>query len=169
MKTKDIVFCGVVTALMCVLCPLSVPVYGIPITLSTFIIYTVAAVFEPKISLITVLLYILTGCVGLPVFSGYCGGISHILGPSGGFILGYVPLVITVSLMHRSIAEYIMGMLIGTLILYGCGCIGYGLATGSTLATIIYTCVLPFLPCDMIKIILAASIAPRIKRIKCKY
>ena len=60
MKTKDIVFCGIVTALMCVLCPLAIPVAGIPITFATLVIYIIAAVCKPQIALIGISLFVIS-------------------------------------------------------------------------------------------------------------
>ncbi len=167
-KTKDIVFCGIATALMCALCPLALPVSGIPITLATLIIYIIAGIGKPLNSIICIFLYISAGCVGLPVLSGYTGGIAHIFGPSGGFILGYIPLVITVSLLNKSIDKYIIGMVAGTVLLYLCGYIGYTLNTNGSVERVFSVCILPFIPGDILKIVFASTITPKIKRIICK-
>ncbi|MBQ3183652.1 MAG: biotin transporter BioY [Clostridia bacterium] len=162
MKTKDIVHCGIVTALLCVLCPIAIPISGIPITLATLVIYITCTVCKLHTSLISVMLYILLGCIGLPVFSGFSGGVTHIAGPVGGFILGYIPLVICVSLLNKGRPRQIIGMCIGTVLLYICGCIGFMLNTDKELLSVLSACILPFLPGDALKITIAILAVPKI-------
>ena len=168
MKTKEIVICGIITALLCVFGPIGIPVAGIPITLTTLIIYIAAFVFDPRISLTSVAIYIVLGCFGLPVFSGFAGGITHLIGPSGGFVVGYIPLVISVSLLKNSNPKSLIGIIIGTALLYLFGLIGYKMYTDQSVTTLLSVCVLPFLPGDIVKIILSLIISPKFKRIMCK-
>ncbi len=168
MRIKYTVLCGVLTALLCVIGPLALPIGGIPITLITFVIYVIAASFDPRISITCVVLYIIIGCIGLPVFSGYSGGIVHLAGPGGGFILGYIPMVILIALFRDSTVKRTLSICISTLILYVCGCVGYMINVDHSLSAVITVCVLPFIPGDMIKIILSLILIPRFKRILCK-
>ena len=163
MKIKNITFCGITTALLCVLAPVAIPVSGIPITLTTLVIYIIGNVLSPTVSITSVVLYIILGCVGLPVFSGFSGGITHLLGPGGGFILGYIPLILCVSMLNKSIFRQIIGILLGTLLLYLCGCIGYMIYSKSEITTVFSVCVIPFLPGDICKFLLTLITIPRIK------
>lgn len=156
MKIKDIVFCGISSALLCVLCPITLPVSAVPISLATLIIYITAALGKPLTSLISILLYIGIGIMGLPVFSGFSAGPANVLGPTGGFIIGYIPLTLCVSVFNKSRKSAIIGMCIGTLVLYLFGCVGYMISVGGGFLDILSVCVLPFLPVDIIKIIIAA-------------
>ncbi|MBR6514169.1 MAG: biotin transporter BioY [Clostridia bacterium] len=162
MKTKDTVICGVITAILCVISPIAIPVGGIPLTLSTLVIYIVAAVTRPYISVVSVILYIFIGMLGLTVFSGFSGGVTHILGPGGGFILGYIPLTVCIALFKRSKKGFVWGIIAGTVILYICGCTGYLINTDCSFKTMLSICILPFLPFDIIKIILSITISPKI-------
>ena len=162
-KTKDIVLCGIITAVLCVLCPVAIPAGAIPITLSTLVIYIITSVFNLKISLISITIYILIGCIGLPVFSGFSGGIAHILGPSGGFIIGYFPMILCISLLNENRLKRIVGMCLGTALLYICGCSGFALSTDNKPMTIISVSILPFIPGDTIKIITADLIINNFK------
>ena len=165
MRIKSIVLCGVLTALMCVLCPIALPLNAVPVTLATLVIYLIASTSDVHTSLISVTIYIVLGCIGLPVFSGFNGGIGHILGPTGGFIVGYIPLTLYVSLFGRGKLMRAIGICIGTLMLYIIGCFGYCIYTNDNFVTAVSLCVLPFLPGDVIKIILTLLIYPKLKRI----
>ncbi len=162
MKTKDIVFCGIATALLCVLCPIAIPVAVVPLTLATLIIYLIASISDWYISLISVCLYILIGCMGLPVFSGFAGGIAQLAGPTGGFIVGYIPLTLTVSLLRKNRLYQIIGLTVGTVLLYISGIIGFIISTESGFYDIFTVCILPFLPGDIIKVILTILITPKL-------
>jgi biotin transport system substrate-specific component len=71
---------------------INVPTWPVPVTLQTFAVAALAAAFGWRIGLATVVLYILEGLCGLPVFSGVAAGPAYLLGPTGGFILGFVPM-----------------------------------------------------------------------------
>ena len=163
MKIKHLVQCGIITALLCVISPISIPVGPIPITLTTLIIYIVSYATSPSTSSVSVCLYIILGCLGLPVFAAFGAGPGYVIGPTCGFILGYIPLSLSISLFGRNKVMYIISMFIGTVLLYILGSIGLYLTTGNGLESIITTAVLPFLPGDIIKIIIAAIISDKIK------
>ncbi len=162
MKTKHLVFCGIATALLCVLCPIAIPVAIVPLTLATLIIYLIASISDWYISLISVCLYILIGCMGLPVFSGFTGGIAQLAGPTGGFIVGYIPLTLTVSLLRKNRLYQIIGLTVGTVFLYISGIIGFIISTESGFYEIFTVCILPFLPGDIVKVILTILITPKL-------
>ena len=89
MKTRDIVLIGVFAAMICVFAPFSVPVGPIPVSLASFAVY-IASALGAKKGCAAVGIYILIGALGLPVFSGFSGGISKIAGLTGGYIIGYM-------------------------------------------------------------------------------
>ena len=91
MKTKDMVLTGVFAAVICVFAPFTIPIGAVPISLATFAVYLAAAVLGTKKGTLAVLIYILIGMAGVPVFSGFAGGIGKILGVTGGYIIGYIP------------------------------------------------------------------------------
>lgn len=162
MKTKNIVFCGITAALMCVLCPVSVPVAAVPITLATLVIYLTASLFDWYVSLISVSVYIIIGCMGLPVFSGFTGGIAQLAGPTGGFIIGYIPLALMVSMLKKNRAHRILGLTVGTVLLYISGIIYFVVSTNSGFYEALTVCILPFLPGDILKAILTIIITPKL-------
>ena len=102
MSTKNISIIALMSAIICILAPISIPLgfTDIPISLGLFAILITAYVLTPAQAVISVLIYILLGSFGLPVFSKYTGGIGVLFGPTGGYIIGYLATV--------SISSYII-------------------------------------------------------------
>ena len=90
---KTSTYAMVVTALMaavtCILAPLSVPIGPVPISLTNFAIYLSLYLLDWKKGTLSYLIYLLLGLVGLPVFSGFTGGLAKLAGPTGGYIIGW--------------------------------------------------------------------------------
>ena len=97
-KTKELVEIALFSAVLCVIAPFTipVPVSPVPLSISTFVIYLAAVLLGAKQSALCVLVYLLLGMVGLPVFSGFSGGIGVLLGPTGGYLMGYIPCALIV-------------------------------------------------------------------------
>jgi biotin transport system substrate-specific component len=161
---------AVFTALMCVLSPLSIPLEPVSITLATLVVYLIGAVFSWKISLPIILIYLLLGMVGMPVFSKFQGGIQVLVGPTGGFLIGYIPCLLFESLLlgktKKRLWAYPLAMLGGTIFLYACG-LAWFLIYGKgnyDFAKAMMVCVVPFLPGDAIKIALASFAGYRLRK-----
>ena len=170
-KVKDIVYIAIFTAFLCAISGFSIPIGPISITLATFGVYLIGAIFPLKIAFFCVLNYILLGIMGLPVFSNFNSGIGVIAGPTGGYILGYIPLLIIENLLIKLSKEknymYPLSMILGTIILYLMGTIYfYCISTkGYSFYEIMKICVFPFIAVDLVKIIAACMISNRIKPI----
>lgn len=160
-------FVGVFTALMCVLSPLSIPIEPISITMATLVLYFIGALLDWKWSSLVVLLYLLLGSVGLPVFSKFQGGFQVILGPSGGFLIGYLPCVVVESLLIGFFKDkkwmYPIAMIVGTIVLYAIGVLWFMLYLGNGFGKAMAACVIPFLPGDAFKIAVASIFSLRIR------
>ncbi len=167
MKTRDMVFTAVFAAVLCAVSPFIIPVGPVPLSLATFAIYLAASVLNWKYGALAVLLYIAIGLAGLPVFSGFTGGIQKLVGPTGGFIAGYIPMALVIGLIVTKYARkkwlYPASMALGTIVLYVFGLAWFMYSTGSTLAASLMACVVPFLPGDAVKIILASIVAPKLR------
>lgn len=157
-------------ALMCVLAPISIPIEPVAITLATLALYLIGAVFSWKISLPIVALYLLLGLAGMPIFSKFQGGPQVLLGPTGGFLIGYLPCVLIESLLvsrfKGKIWVYPLAMIAGTIVLYGFGT-GWFLIYGKgnyDFAKALMLCVVPFLPGDAIKIVIATLAGFRLRK-----
>ena len=158
---------GMFTALMCVLSPLSIPIGPVPITLATLVLYIIGAVFDWKIACLIVASYLLLGTVGLPVFSSFQGGFQVILGPTGGFLIGYLPCVFLESFFLKKRANqkwfYPLLMIIGTIVLYSIGTIWLVIYSNYEVSKALMVAVVPFLLGDTLKIALASIASIRIR------
>lgn len=167
MKTRDLTLTALFAAILCVAAPLSIPVGPIPITLATFAIYLAAIVLGKKYGTLAVVIYILLGAVGLPVFSGFSGGFQKIVSATGGYIIGYIPCAFIVGTM----CEYggnkkiygILGVILGTAVLYSIGTYWFMFVSGKELAYALGACILPFIPGDIIKLIVAVVVGYKLK------
>ena len=160
---KKMAIVSLMTAILCILSPISVPVFisPVPISLGVLAIYLTAYVLEPVEALISVVIFLLLGVFGLPVFSGYSGGIGKVLGPTGGYIIGFLFTVYTSSVfihLKKGIAFDIIG------ICYFLGTMWFSLQQGKGFIASLLLCVVPFLIGDAIKIAIAAIIGPEISK-----
>lgn len=171
MKTNQIIKLSVTAmfaALLCVLAPVSIPLSTmVPVSLATFVIYLLSSILEPKYACLSVVIYILLGTFGVPVFAGWTGGAQIIIGATGGYIIGYVPLAFCTSLWGSKFKnQYLLpfGMIIGTVVLYVLGTAWFMYQTKNPLGGALTACVIPFLPGDAAKIVLSSAVAVILKK-----
>lgn len=157
---------AMMAAILCVLSPITFPMGVIPITLSVFALFLVAALTQPKVALTATLVYLFVGAVGLPVFSSFTGGAFAFVSPSGGFLWGYLPAVFVVSVCAQKgkLALLLLGFLAGLVLLYLFGMLGFCLLTGAGLFEAFLTAVLPFVLPDCIKLLLALVVVGILKK-----
>ena len=163
-NTRDLVLTALMTALICVLAPAAIPVGPVPVTLATFIIFLVLYIAGSKYGTLAVILYLLLGLAGLPVFSGYTGGLAKLAGPTGGYIIGYLPMALTAGLFIDRFARKpwlaVPGMILGTVLLYFLGTVWFVLSMKVTALEALAVCVYPFIAVDLAKIVLASLAGP---------
>lgn len=173
MKISKLTFAAVTCALLCILSPITIPLGPVNLSLSTLILGTAALIFEFGTTIVILLLYVLLGYIGLPVFSGFSGGIVHTLGPTGGFILGYFPFVSVIcgfkKLIGTKMICAVLSLVCGTLVLYLFGCIWFMQSIECDFTTALYTAILPYIPIDAVKIIISVLSADRLRCIIRKY
>jgi len=156
---------ALLAALLCVAGPVTLPAGPLPLSLATLVIYLASGLLGPKGGLLTAGVYLAIGAVGLPVFSGFAGGLGQLFGPTGGYLVGYLPLAFLSGLgKGRGRVGQLLAMLAGTALLYLMGSFWYALRFGTTLWGSVVVCVLPFLPGDGVKIALALAFTPALKR-----
>ena len=167
-SVKDMAFTALFTAVMCAIAPLSITIGPIPLSLATLVIYLAAGTLGWKYGTVSVALYVALGAIGLPVFSNFEGGFYKIAGVTGGFIVGYIPLALASGLpgiiSPRRLWFDILGMVIGTILLYTCGVAWFMIHMNTPLAAAIAACVTPFLIGDTIKIIVASVVTPQLRK-----
>ena len=168
LNTKNLVIISLLSSILCILSPFTINISVIPFSLSTLIIMIYAIVFDIHVSFFSVLIYIILGVVGLPVFSGGTGGVQKILSPSGGFIIGYIFLCLIIAVLYNDKYNFFIKYLIllfANLIMYFIGCVHFMYMTNYNIKTALVTCVVPFMITDNIKIILAILISKKIKNV----
>lgn len=155
-------------AVLCVLGPWAVPVGPVPVSLGTLLVYLTAYLLGAKRGACAVAVYLLMGAAGLPVFSGFAGGLGVLAGPTGGYLVGYLPACVLCGLAlrrwPRSRWGQLAGMAAATAALYALGTAWYCLQAGTGLAGALAVCVLPFLPGDAAKLLAALTLGPVLRR-----
>ncbi|MBR7133481.1 MAG: biotin transporter BioY [Clostridia bacterium] len=153
---------AVFTALICVISQLSIltPV-GVPVTLQTLIVALCGYLLGAKRAVFSVAAYILIGAIGLPVFSGFRGGLQQLFGITGGFIFGFLLLCLACGISRRLTAKAVKILfgVAGTLLCHIMGTVWLALLSGSNIAAAFVTGSLPFLPKDIICTVLAFFLA----------
>ncbi len=160
---------ALMTAVLCILAPISIPVFisPVPISLGVLAIYLTAYVLSPLDATISVIIFILLGTFGLPVFSGYSGGLSKLVGPTGGYIIGFLFTVYISSLfihMKKGIIFDVIGMITGLALCYILGTIWFSYQQGKGFIASLLLCVVPFLIGDAIKIIVAVILGTQLNK-----
>lgn len=170
LSTRDIATVAMGVALIAVCSWLSVPM-TVPFTMQTFAVCLVTAVFGLRLGLWTVVCYLLLGAAGAPVFAGFKGGIASLLGPTGGYLAGFLFTALIVGLavdkLGRTLQVLIPAMALGILLCYTFGTawflIVYSKNSGPIgIGTALAWCVLPYLIPDAVKIALAAFLTGRL-------
>lgn len=168
MKIRNMVFAALFAAVLCAVAPFTIPIGPIPLSLATLVIYLAASTLNWKYGTLAVVLYVLIGTVGLPVFSGPSGGVQKLVGPTGGFIIGYILCALVIGLIIDRLESkkwaYPAAMVLGTAVLYALGTAWFMVLMDATLVKALTLCVLPFLIGDAVKIVLASVIAPVLRK-----
>lgn len=166
MKTRDMVLCALFAALMAICAWISIPTGSVSFTLQTFSLFLTLLVLGGKWGSITVLVYLALGTMGLPVFSGFQGGIGALLGPSGGFLFGFMLTCLiywlTTSLLGKQNLIRICALCIGLLLSYLTGWFWYCRFAPVNL----FLWCLPYLLPDIVKLCFAYFLANRLNRIR---
>lgn len=172
-KTIDLVYIGMSAALIAICSWISIPL-TVPITLQTMGICLVAGLFGAKRGTIATAIYILLGAIGVPVFSGFKGGIGALLGSTGGYIIGFIFTAIIVGIVSDKtkgkLWAIIIAMVVGIAVCYAFGTAWFAIVYAksnepASLATILGWCVIPFLIPDAIKIVVAGILTNRLKKL----
>ena len=173
MKHKELAVTGILAAILCVLSPFSLPLGAIPISFSTLAVFLISCMAPPPCCIAAVIIYILLGAAGLPVFSGFMGGFQQITGLTGGYIIGYIPCTFIISLLvnrfYDKKASYPLSMISGLIICYIFGTAWYSFQTGTDFFASLTVCVVPFIIGDTLKIIAASVLGITLKKRLLKY
>lgn len=172
MSVKKMSLIAMMTCLMAVSSWLTIP-SAVPFTMQTFAVFCSLLLLGGKTGLAAIALYVLMGCVGLPVFSGFQGGIGHIVGPTGGYIIGFIFTAVFYLLfepLFLKCSKLRLPVLVGGLIIcYFVGTMWFQVVSGMrgttySFGTVISICVIPYVIPDLAKLALAWILSNRIRK-----
>lgn len=162
MKTENIramTMIAVMTAVMCIFGPMSVPIGPVPISLTVLTVYLAVYILGMKRGTIAYLVYLLIGFAGVPVLSGYSGGPGKVLGPTGGYLLGFIFMALIsgwfIDHFYKNIGLQLIGMLTGLAVCYAIGTLWLAKLTGMSFSQALAAGVIPFVAFDVVKIAVA--------------
>lgn len=166
-EIRKMVYASLIAALTAAGAWVTVPIGIIPLTLQTFFVILSGAVLGPYYGALSMIVYVLMGLIGLPVFSRGQSGFGTLLGPTGGYLIGFVLCAIVTGVIIRlkkkpGFIWFALAMTAGTLTIYACGVAGLMLVSRLPLEGALIAGVLPFVPGDIIKVIIASLVAERV-------
>ena len=160
--------CALMAALLCVLSPMSVAIGPVPVSLGLFDVLLAGVLLGPLYGSCSVLVFLLVGLVGLPVFAGGAGGFPVLAGPTGGYLWSYPLVAAAGGFLCRAacrgrcrgwkIALVALSQLPGVAVCYALGTLQYCLLTGAAFWQGLAACVIPFIPFDLVKCLVAAVV-----------
>lgn len=167
-SVRQIAAMGLVAAVTCILAPFSIPIGPVPISLTNLAIYVSLYVLGMKEGTLSYLVYLLIGLVGVPVFSGFTSGPEKLFGPTGGYLIGFIPMALLAGIVvDRYFSKPMVcfaGMALGTAVCYLLGTAWLAYQASLDWRAALLAGVIPFIPGDLIKMAFAAFAGPKLKR-----
>lgn len=170
LSTQELCYTALGAALTAICAWISIPAQ-VPFTLQTFAVFLVTGLLGLKCGMLSVTVYLLLGAVGLPVFAGFKGGAGVLFGVTGGYLIGFLFTALTVGSFTKFFGHklpiLLFSMILGLVLCYAFGSLWflflYTRANGTiTFGSVLGMCVLPFLPVDTVKILLASLLTKRL-------
>ncbi len=171
--TRDLVLTAMFTAVICVLSQIVIPTQPIPFSLGLLAIFLTGVILTPRNAFLAVLVYLLLGAFGLPVFANFKGGIQQLAGNTGGYLAAYPLMALITSLSYKFSRKYrsaglliglSIGMVISLLLCYLIGTMWFTYLSGNSFYVSLTLCVFPFVLFDLFKIAIAIAIGIVIRR-----
>ncbi len=168
-RTANLVSIAMMTAIVCVLGPIAItiPMSPVPISLGSLGLYIIIYILGPKRGAISCLLYILLGLAGTPVFTGFTGGVAKLFGPTGGYIIGYLPMTLIIGFFIEKFEKkwiQFAGYIVGTAVLYLFGTLWLAISAEMGFYAALFAGVIPFIPGDIAKMAAAMIIGPLVRK-----
>ncbi len=166
-QLKMTVYTSVFVAFISIGAFIAIPIGPVPIVLQNMFVLLAALLLGPVWGLACIGVYLLIGLAGLPVFSQGGSGLGKLLGPTGGYLLGYIPCVAATAALSRvfdkKLPTDIFAMVVGSLIVYAAGVPWLKVATGMSFEKALALGMFPFIIGDLIKIVAAAFLAKALR------
>ena len=163
-RTKQMVLIALMTAVTCVLGPLSIPLpfSPVPISLTNFAIFLAIFVLGMKSGTISFIIYLLLGAIGVPVFSSFRGGLQVLAGPTGGYLIGFIFLALIMGFALEHFDRKLVPTIIGMVVCYAFGTVWIAKLLSLSFKEGLMMGVIPYLAGDVAKIIIAAIVGPKL-------
>ena len=161
---KELVRIAVFVAVICILAQISIPISLIPITFQVFAVSLCGYTLGKKKSVVAVLVYLILGAAGAPVFAGFTGGFHMLISYTGGFLWGFIPLALFCSLARSKKIGILFGI-IGVILCHIIGVVQYSIIAKIGIWQSFIVASLPFVLKDIILVIISYFIAKRINKI----
>jgi biotin transport system substrate-specific component len=165
---KGMVYASMFGAMTAVGALISIPLQPVPVTLQTFFLYLAGALLGGRLGALSQITYVLLGVLGLPVFSGGKAGLGVLMGPTGGYLAGFIVAAYVIGKLVETRKDprfswLVLSMLAGGCIVYALGVLQLMVVAGLSPAKAVTAGVLPFVPGDILKIAAAAAVALKIR------
>ena len=149
--------------LLAVSAQFKIPLYPVPVTGQTLVVLLIGMTYGPRLGGVTIAAYLFEGALGLPVFAGGAAGVAVLMGPTAGYLFGFLLAATAMGYLAergigRTVVSTIAAMVIGNCVIYLCGALWLANFIGSDQA--IAAGVLPFLYGDALKLVVAAGLMP---------
>lgn len=170
MNTRTLTLIGLMAAVLCILGPWSlvIPLSPVPVSLGMLAVYLTAYILGMKKGIVSIAVYLLLGGMGLPVFTGFSGGIGKVAGPTGGYMLGYLFMGLIIGFAadkwKTNWAFIFPGMLVGTAVCYLFGSLWLARQADMSFGAALGAGVIPFIPGDLVKMAVALVVGTQIKK-----
>lgn len=167
LSIKELTLVGMSAALMAVFSQIAIPLpVGVPITLQAFAVVVIAIVLEQKLATLAMLIYTLVGSIGIPVFANLNGGLRVVVGPTGGYIIGFIIMTVIIGFVSKTNQKWkiFIGVYIGLIADYAIGVTQLAFVAKLSLPKALAAGLYPFVIKDIIFAALAAMIALKIKK-----
>jgi biotin transport system substrate-specific component len=165
---KEMSTVAIFSALTAILAQISIPLpfSPVPITFQIFAVYISSIILGSKLGTLSQIIYVLLGTIGIPVFANFSGGLHFILGPTGGYILSYPIIAFIIGKIlekKQSFIITVLGLLFSLIVCYFIGVLQLSIITKITIQKAILVGALPFIPLDIVKIIIAYLIGVKVR------
>ena len=163
------VYASLLAALTAASALIIIPIGEVPVVLYNFFILMMGLLLGSRWGAASIAVYLLAGGLGLPVFAGGKGGIAILLGPTGGYLIGFLPAVFIIGFISEKLKQRfiydIIAMLCGTAVIYALGVIQLKIVLGKTWLVTMALGVIPFIFFDIVKVVAAAVTAKAVRPI----
>ena len=169
LSIQDLCLVGTITSILIITAQISIPMpLGVPMTMQTFTVMLAGILLGPRKGTLTIIMYLLLGSIGLPVFSNFRGGLQCLMGPTGGFLWTF-PIMswltgLGAKFLPRRKDIFLLMLITVNIINLLCGTVFFSILQKIPFSAAIATCLLPFIPATILKMILATIAGTKIRK-----